>query len=201
MVLLGARQRCGNKRKQKNLVIIVSQGKKTEPIYFSHFNKATSGFVLRIKSQATDPISLIKYGKYLKEEEYDIGPKDKVFCVYDVDNTPEVALNEAKKKANEYGVSSCISNPCFELWYLLHFTYSTSCLDSYDDVKNELLQFMSDYEKNKDVHDRLLSKQLHAITNAKNLEEHHKREGIKPIRMRNPSTQVYEVVEYINKLS
>jgi hypothetical protein len=188
------------KRKQRDIVIIVCQGKQTEPNYFKHF-KNDSNFVLHIKKRAEDPVSLVKYAKYLKEVEFDIGPKDRVYCVYDVDNTSDEALNIAKKNASQYGISSCISNPCFELWYLLHFIYSTSCLDSYDDVKNELLKYISYYEKNKDVFERLISKQSCAIENAKKLEKHHTREEIKSIRRRNPSTHVYDVVEYLNKLS
>jgi len=195
---MGIRNLRAKKRKQRDIVIIVCQGKRTEPNYFEHF-KGGSNFVLYIKKRAEDPISLMEYAKYLRENEFDFGPKDKIFCVYDIDSTSEEALKKARAKASQYGISSCISNPCFELWYLLHFIYSTSCLNSYTDVKAELLKYIKDYEKSRDVHNLLISKQINAINNAKKLEKHHTRSEIKSIRMRNPSTQVYEVVEYLNK--
>ena len=43
--------RKGNYRKQKNLIVIVSHGLETEPIYFKHFNKEDGAFVLKISQQ------------------------------------------------------------------------------------------------------------------------------------------------------
>ncbi len=196
---MGAGKLRAKKRKQRDIVIIVCQGKRTEPNYFEHF-KRESNFVLYIKKRAEDPMSLMEYAKYLQEVEFDLGPKDRIFCVYDVNSSSEEELNKAKEKARKYGVISCISNPCFELWYLLHFIYSTSCLNSYSDVKNELLKYIKNYEKSKDVHNLLISKQRDAINNAKRLEKYHIREEIKTIRRRNPSTQVYVIVDYLNKI-
>ncbi len=193
--------RKGNYRKQKNLIVIVSQGLETEPNYFKHFHKENSQFLLKIKAKGKDPISLMKYAKFLKENEFALSRNDKIYCIYDIDSTPEKLLKNAQQLAEKYGLISCISNPCFELWYLLHFAYSTSCLNSYSDVMSDLSKHMQNYGKNVDVHDQLLSMQPNAIRHAKMLDEHHKRVGICSIRGCNPSTEIYKLVEYLNKLN
>jgi len=103
--------------------------------------------------------------------------------------------------ANKSNIIACISNPCFEVWFLLHFSYSTRCLNVFEDVKMELLKYMPDYEKNKDVYHKLQPYQDKAIMNAKKLESHHKNEGKTKVRDCNPSTRVHELVEYLDKLT
>jgi hypothetical protein len=44
---------------------------------------------------------------------------DEVWCVFDVDEHPKLA--EARDQANANGIQLAVSNPCFELWLLLHF--------------------------------------------------------------------------------
>ena len=44
---------------------------------------------------------------------------DQVWCVFDIDEHPFVP--EAKQQARDNGIEVAISNPCFELWALLHF--------------------------------------------------------------------------------
>ena len=44
---------------------------------------------------------------------------DEVWCVFDVDEHPH--LTEALDQAQANGIGVALSNPCFELWILLHF--------------------------------------------------------------------------------
>jgi hypothetical protein len=44
---------------------------------------------------------------------------DEVWCVFDVDEHPK--LPDARQQARDNGIKLAISNPCFELWLLLHF--------------------------------------------------------------------------------
>jgi hypothetical protein len=199
---VGTNRRGGNRRLQKDLVVVVSQGGQTEPRYFDHFRKKDSNFVLRIEAtKGLDPISLIKHAKYLKEEFYKLGRNDRIYCIYDVDSSPENQLWDAQRLASKNNVKACVSNPCFEIWYLLHYRYTTACLNSYDDVKRELLSYISDYDKNKDIFYGLHPHQTKAISHAKLLEKYHQREGTASIRNRSPSTQIYVLVEYLNELS
>jgi hypothetical protein len=44
---------------------------------------------------------------------------EEIWCVFDVDEHPLLA--EAKHQASANHIKTAISNPCFELWVLLHF--------------------------------------------------------------------------------
>jgi hypothetical protein len=95
----------------------------------------------------------------------------------------------------------CLSNPSFELWFLLHFTPIVSKLFR-SEVIEKLKEFIPDYEKNKDVYDLLLDKRIEAIKNAKKLIELHKKNGINLISVEsNPSTQVCVITEAILKIT
>ena len=44
---------------------------------------------------------------------------DFVWCVFDSDDHPGIPA--AKQQARDNGINLAISNPCFEIWILLHF--------------------------------------------------------------------------------
>ncbi len=52
---------------------------------------------------------------------------DEIWCVFDVDDHPRI--QEAKVQAKANGIKVAISNPCFELWLILHFREQTAYLD------------------------------------------------------------------------
>jgi len=186
-------KRKGNFRIQNKVVLIITNGE-TEEIYFHNFKKENTNVKIEIRQDAgSDPITLIKFSIRIKGE-YDA---DRVYCVYDVNNTSEESLSEAKNRASKHDMITCVSNPCFELWYLLHFGYSTCHFNSYDDIKVELLGHLPDYYKTKDIHGMIQDNQQVAISRAKDLAKHHKNMGNTLIRDCNPSTQIYEVFEYL----
>lgn len=51
------------------------------------------------------------------------------------------------KLARQNNISVFLSNPCFEIWYLLHFRYSTKLYGSNEEVIKELGSYISDYSK------------------------------------------------------
>ena len=158
--------------------------------------------MIRIHKEAgKDPITIIKTAKYLKESLYEGAIIEKIYCVYDVDSTPEKSLKLSEDMAGKNSLITCVSNPCFEIWFLLHFKYSTSNFCSYDKVRDELLKHIPEYAKNKDVFEKLQPNQQNAIANAKRLKKYHNDLGTdSSIRRCDPSTQVYELVEYLNNM-
>ena len=69
---------------------------------------------------------------------------DSVWCVYDVDDHPHV--HEAREMAVANGIELAISNPCFELWLLLHFRDSPG-MQQRDTLGTMLKQYDPDYDK------------------------------------------------------
>ena len=130
-----------------------------------------------------------------------------VWCVSDVDvdnNTPDaqksknIQLNEYTKMANEHGFKIALSNPCFELWFLLHFEYTAGYIDDYDAVEKKLLAHLPNYKKNGDIFGIIVDRQASAIDYAKKLKRYHEveleRTDLYNVSV-NPYTNVWELVE------
>jgi len=111
--------------------------------------------------------------------------KDKTFLIYDGD-VPEIVdkLKKIKK------VNLLVSNPCFELWYLLHCQNQTAELSSIE-CFNKLSNHVPNYSKgyfDKNLETQIIKNKNNAIKRAKNL-----------IEFTNPSTNVYNFVEELEK--
>lgn len=113
---------------------------------------------------------------------------DRTFLMYDLD-VPSV-LERLKKIPD---ATLLCSNPCFELWLLLHATERKSEIKT-DDVVKELKKSLSiwkNYKKSeftKDQQTFLLSNIVIAINRAKGLKE-----------FQNPSTDIYKLIELLNE--
>lgn len=206
--------RGSKKRQEKPIIVIIPEGSETEPAYFRHFNSRDKNIKVEVienssNGAATDYAALMrKAAKY--KSDYQLSPKkgDAVWIVADGDvdyNTPgsleakNTALSDMRKRAESAGINVAISNPCFELWYLLHFGYTSGFMKDYDAVKNKLVNFLPEYEKNKDVYDLLYENMDAAIQHAKQLELFHEENGESiPLNpSTNPFTEVYKLIEQI----
>ena len=207
-------QRKTNSRKEKSLVLIVPEGTETEKAYFQHFNRPEKPVKIKVVENSsdgarTDYASLLRKAiEYKKKYSLSKVKGDSVWVVADGDidyKTPgaaeakESALLEARSAAEKNDISILISNPCFELWYYLHFDYSTGFIMDYPSMREKLLPYLPDYEKNRDVYDQLCEKTERAIANAMSLEAFHKENGEKvPFKLAvNPFTEIYRLVEMI----
>ncbi len=104
------------------IFVIAVEGEKTEAQYFSRFeNTRVHPKVLPAGADGLSaPRQVIERLRKF-EEEYDLGPDDECWLVLDVDRQRRQFLDEATQVARESGYHFGISNPCFELWLLLHF--------------------------------------------------------------------------------
>lgn len=69
---------------------------------------------------------------------------DEVWCVFDVDEHPH--LHDARQQARDNGIDLAVSNPCFELWALLHFQDHTAHIERAD-ARRRLKRHLPGYEK------------------------------------------------------
>jgi RloB-like protein len=119
-------------REPKPLILIVCEGKNTEPQYLDGFLRACRNprVKIRIAREQGVPRSIVEIAKENKKAaEADAKRRgdenlayDSVWCVFDVDEHPHI--HDALQVARDNGVELAISNPCFELWLLLHFRES-----------------------------------------------------------------------------
>jgi len=208
------------RRKPYDHVLIVCEGEKTEPLYFDEMRVYLDLDSANIKidgSCDSSPKSVVAYAdKLFTKEKNRGGNYDRVFCVFDRDQheTFDEALGEItiinaklkKEKDLKETVFTVIqSTPAFEYWFLLHFTPSTKPYSPLgtqsvgDQVIDDLKVYLPDYKKTqKGLYQKLVEKNL--LTGAK---AHSKRifELSKTTRETNPSTNVHELVEYLEQLN
>jgi hypothetical protein len=119
------------------------------------------------------------------------------------DNYDQALSRIANSELGKAGkMQAIISVPCFEVWVLLHFQYSTAPFakaganSSCDQVLRELKKHFADYQKGHvNVYDKLASRLGDAMKHAARLAKHNDGTGSK-----NPATQMHVLVEYLRTL-
>jgi hypothetical protein len=115
---------------------------------------------------------------------------DSVWAVFDVDDHPN--LQQALALAQSRNINLAISNPCFELWALLHFEEQRAHVERHL-LASQLRVHLPDYEKLL-PYVRMRTAYTVAVQRARDLEleaDHHHEPG------RNPSTAVHRLTELI----
>lgn len=199
---VGQKKRGKVSRKTKKIILVGAEGKnQTERKYFKAFNQVQSEYkIMAGKGNNTDPVGVVEdLLKSAKQEELDLKDGDMLACFIDVDfkNGRDQELRAAMKLARQNNISVFLSNPCFEIWYLLHFRYSTKLYGSNEEVIKELSSYISDYSKSKDVYDVIENKIDQALLNTKRLESYHLENGTNDRLKKLPSTEAYKLIEMI----
>lgn len=186
-------------RNRKKIICIGTEGRnKTERTYFSHFNQMNTEYVVHFaKGNDTDPYKIATAVSASIGRPKDREKGDRAFCVFDTDVDPKKQKNiqDARSYCKEQKIEVIYSNPCFEIWYLLHYTYSTRAFNKNEEILSALAKYIQNYQKNQDYFESLLPKMKTAIKNAKRLEQYHAENHHLTEMTRNPSTQIYKIVE------
>lgn len=112
-------------RPLKTKIFIFSEGVNTEPGYFLSYEKALTSIALEIVcengSGGADPSHLLKLAKSkrndIRRRRYP-NPKDQVWLVFDRDD--HKYADEVLETCESLDIGTAFSDPCFELWLLLH---------------------------------------------------------------------------------
>jgi hypothetical protein len=114
-------------------ILVFSEGAVTEEIYLIFWKRRFKRQVnIEIHELHGTPLSLVKKAVEVKAEN-ERGARrkgkahDEVWCVFDVDEHPY--LSEAMQLAAAHDIKLAISNPCIELWFLLHFVDQTAYIE------------------------------------------------------------------------
>ncbi|MDJ1179203.1 RloB family protein [Roseofilum sp. BLCC_M91] len=189
-------------RKPKDYFLIVVEGK-TEYQYFQSLKEDLQLVTTKIEVVAAsggksgDARKVVQEGKRLQEKE----KPDRLYCVFDGDR---LEFDEACKMTKDD--EPIFSIPCFDLWFLLHFEYTSSPLtseqvcDKVDRIfkKQEILKPNESYvkEKGRDYYPHLQTEQESAIKGAKRLMEEQEEND-----SNNPLTRVHLLVEELKKVN
>lgn len=183
----------------KPRLLIVCEGRKTEPNYFEGFRRENRDLIISIiESPGKTPIQIVRHAMQ-RARDLDIGKVegDAAWCVFDVDECEAKDMRKAIEQAGNK-LKLAISNPCFEVWFLLHFTYTEKRMDTCKDVIAELKRNMPGYDKAADHFGRLRSMTQTAVTNAERLERGRIGMGLEGFeRGANPCTHVHHLVNTI----
>lgn len=191
-------------RKQKSKILIAAEGKnKTEKTYFSNFEDGKKSYnITYARGNNTDPLKLVKMLiKEIDELKLDLQDDDVAYCIFDTDVDPNKnkIIEEAIQLARKNNIKIITSSPCFELWFLLHYDYTTANMDS-EEVIKRLKEYYPKYEKNINIYPDIIKEIDLAIDRAKKIEKYqidnNRRIGTVDA---NPNTEVYKIVEYLMK--
>ena len=196
--------RVGKIRNPKAKIIIAVEGKnKTEKIYFSNFDDGKKEYSISFaKGNYTDPLNLVNMLiKEITKIGIDLDDGDEAYCIFDTDTNPNKnkMIREATKLAKENGIKVITSTPSFELWFLLHYEYTTASMTNNELIKKLKLHYPK-YAKNVDIYHDIKDMIECAIKRAKELEKYQldNKKIIGTVEA-NPYTEVYKLIEKITK--
>ena len=188
-------------KRELNRVIIACEGTKTEVSYFEAFfhaliqnkNIAKTSFVIATHHH-TDPIGVLKdlQAELKKDSEF-----EHQWIVIDRDTHESFA--DTLYKAKSININVAYSNPCFELWYLLHFEDFNVSIHRHD-LPARLNKHIVYTKNSMKIYQEILAFQQIAIERAKKLIINHSKDRALNPTIDNPSTSVYQLVEVLNGL-
>ena len=185
-------------------IVVVTEGAVTEPGYLRTFYRLhgdRSSVRLVLIRGAADPRAVveraIEESKKLKRDP--LGSRDTVWAMFDRDEHSR--FDEAKNMARGNGIRLAVSDPCFELWGILHYQECNAPLDRHD-CQKKLDELCPGYRNKKgkvfDDPEVIESKYQDAVGRAENALTRRREEGDPE---GNPSTTVHHLTEHILSLS
>ncbi|MBU4270732.1 MAG: RloB family protein [Planctomycetes bacterium] len=184
----------------KPRILIVTEGEKTERQYFEGFWKSCRNprVWIKVADEHGVPVTLVRTAKQYKEEAEQDATREKddnlafdsVWCVFDIDDHPKVT--EAKVTARDNNIDLAVSNPCFEMWLLLHFRDNPG-MQHRDKIEQMLKKHVPGYDKTVD-YDTYSIGYPQAVIRAERM-DCSAGEANEPER--NPTTGVYNLTELI----
>lgn len=181
-------------------ILVVCEGEVTEPQYLRGFTAACRNPRVDLLIDRTHgvPWSLVRTAKERKlaaeKEARRTGDDnlryDQVWCVFDIDSHPNVP--DAVQMARDNAIDLAISNPCFELWLVLHLRESPGAQHR-DDVQRLLASLLPGYQKAVDF-TKLQAGYSDAVARAERLD---RGAAAMDEAGRNPTTGVYRLTESI----
>ncbi len=188
-------------RRRKKLIIIGTEGfNKSEILYLHELEKKQEEYhFLFAHGNETDPVKIVRNTERMARiEEISYEEGDMAFSLFDLDldSAKEKQLKKAKELALKNNIKLITSNPCFEIWYLQHFGFTSKPFASCNAVVKELLKKLPKYQKNYCDIDTFYPLTEEAIYNCKRLIEFHKNNGVRS-EFANPITGVYKIAEIL----
>ena len=187
---------------ERRRVLIVCEDSKSSRFYFEGFPVDRHRAIVKAVGTGMNTDSLVEEAVRLQNQAQQQGSAfSHVWCVFDRDSFPPANYARAFELANNNRFKVAWANEAFELWYLLHFHYLDAGISRAEYPSRLTKRLGVDYDKSdQKIFARLHNRQSDAIRNARNLLKAHRERGETPERNFNPSTNMHELVEFLNEL-
>ena len=196
----GRRPRRGHTpRRERRVIRILTGGKITEPSYLTawarHYRHSVS---LSLPASGMAPETLVDHAtqhmRRRRRSRRGYQDFDEIWCVFDIDQHPNVPT--AIHNARQSGIEVAVSNPCIELWLVLHVDDQTAYIDRRNIQRraNEL-QLTSGKRIPDSAWNKLFDEFETARHRARALDQRHAGNGSPP--RSNPSTDIWRLVDRI----
>ncbi|WP_195818730.1 RloB family protein [Roseobacter sp. MH60115] len=114
-------------RPVRRKIYVFAEGQNTEPQYIRAYQRFACSSIVEVicDTQNGVPKTLLSLAEEKKFEisrrryQRENGNRDEVWIVFDRDEHPDV--DETLARAESLGIQTGYSNPCFEVWLILHF--------------------------------------------------------------------------------
>lgn len=120
---------------------------------------------------------------------YEKHEKDRIFLMYDID--VQGFLEKLLIIKNQIAIDLILSNPCMELWFLLHQKNQTAEINSENCLK-QLITYFPDYKKGI-ICNKLQNKLKEKLKEAKN-------RAVKLEILKNPSSNIYQLIDLFEEI-
>ena len=117
------------------------------------------------------------------------------WCAFDIDEHPNVA--RALELAASSGVKVCVTNPCIELWFLLHFQDQNAAIHRHDAQRKATDYLNCGKTPSSAALAALADKYEGARRRAQALDRKHDLDGSPP--RSNPSSEAWRLIETIRQ--
>lgn len=119
-------------------------GVRTERLYFDGLKKALNNppITVELHSSGKPPAQIVRSAADFRDARP--GKFDQVWCVVDVD---QFDIVDAITVAGRREINPAVSNPCFEVWLLLHHAECRAHCDGYNGVVARLRKHVKAYDK------------------------------------------------------
>lgn len=182
----------------RDRILILCEGRKTEPNYFRKFPLNIDLVEMEVKGMGANTLSLVEEAIRLGQAAADNGrPYNQIWCVFDRDSFPAGNFNRAFEAAKRNRIRIAYSNQCFELWYLLHYDFHDAAIKRQEYARRLTKHIGRQYRKKDErMYELLQGQQADAIRNAKTLLNRYY--PCNPEKD-DPSTTVHVLVETLNE--
>lgn len=179
-------------------MLVVVEGQKTEDGYLLPLRRVLrEHLVITVDNRGGAPLTLVERAadaKRAAERQAARGrgsAYDDVWCMFDRDAHPNVA--EALALAVQNEVHVVMSNPCIELWFILHFEEQTAAIDRHPAQRRSAQLIGCEKNLTPAAVETLYQRHDDARRRAQSLDVKHEGDGSAP--RSNPSSDVWRLID------